>query len=307
MNDYEKALALHDWLTYNCRYDMRAKNRYAAEGPLLDNRAVCDGYAKAYVLLCAQAKVPCKRIVGVAGGLHAWNLVKMGGKWYQVDCTWDDPTSNIYGTDPKRSGKECYEYFGLTDKAMRWSRTWKMGTNCTSITYNHLYRNGDLDSIINGFEASIQRKLNAGTLQYKEDYYYIWQNAPYRNETVAAALSTRTFSYQGEPVRLNITFGRDKQKKYSYLIAPKPVPVTKLTFDGPPKRVKVGTATPLAYNALPANATNSAVTWSSSNKNVLTVNQNGVIKAKKVGTAVIKITAKDGSKKTSQITVKVVK
>ena len=27
-----------------------------------------------------------------SAGLHAWNQVQLDGKWYYIDCTWDDPT-----------------------------------------------------------------------------------------------------------------------------------------------------------------------------------------------------------------------
>ena len=47
----------------------------------------------------------------------------------------------------------------------------------------------------------------------------------------------------------------------------------------------------------PNNATNKGVTWSSSNTNVVSVDQNGNIKALKEGTAKIRVTAQDGSGK----------
>ncbi|MGN0140856.1 MAG: leucine-rich repeat protein, partial [Roseburia sp.] len=51
----------------------------------------------------------------------------------------------------------------------------------------------------------------------------------------------------------------------------------------------------LSVTVYPSDATNKAVTWSSSNPNVATVNANGLVTAKAKGTATIKATAKDGS------------
>ena len=55
----------------------------------------------------------------------------------------------------------------------------------------------------------------------------------------------------------------------------------------------------------PSNATNKGVTWSSSNTNVVSVDQNGNIKTLKDGTAKIRVTAKDGSGKYAEASVTV--
>ena len=55
----------------------------------------------------------------------------------------------------------------------------------------------------------------------------------------------------------------------------------------------------------PSNATNKGVTWSSSNTNVVSVDQNGNIKALKDGMAKIRVTAQDGSGKYAEASVTV--
>ena len=55
----------------------------------------------------------------------------------------------------------------------------------------------------------------------------------------------------------------------------------------------------------PSNATNKGVTWSSSNTTVVSVDQNGNIKALKKGTAKIRVTAQDGSGKYAEASVTV--
>ena len=49
-------------------------------------------------ILCDKAGIPCVIAVGNSnGGGHAWNYVKMeDGKWYGVDCTFDDQGSILY-------------------------------------------------------------------------------------------------------------------------------------------------------------------------------------------------------------------
>ncbi len=124
MSDYDRALALHDWLIYNANYDYTYTHRDAA-GVLLYGTGVCDSYGRAYLMLCTIAGLECMYVSGTAGddpdpenwGAHGWNMVKLNGKWYHVDCTWDDPG---------RGGSERHTYFCIDDETMskdhRWNR-----------------------------------------------------------------------------------------------------------------------------------------------------------------------------------------
>ncbi|MDR0509130.1 MAG: hypothetical protein LBG63_04850, partial [Candidatus Methanoplasma sp.] len=76
---------------------------HEAYGALVDPQhyAVCDGYSKAFLLLCEKEKIECVVVLGtaVASNMenHAWNYVKMDdGEWYAVDVTWNDDSSNAY-------------------------------------------------------------------------------------------------------------------------------------------------------------------------------------------------------------------
>ena len=56
---------------------------------------VCEGYAKAFKVLCDQLGVPAVCVSGLSdksrtGSGHMWNLAQIGGVWYLVDVTWDD-------------------------------------------------------------------------------------------------------------------------------------------------------------------------------------------------------------------------
>ena len=108
-NDFEKVWAFHDYLTNNCQYDEPAAATpanyplsYESYGALIYGNATCEGYSKAFKLLCDRAGIPCVIIGGNAGGeAHMWNYVKLDGAWYMVDSTFDDPI----GGEPR------YDYF----------------------------------------------------------------------------------------------------------------------------------------------------------------------------------------------------
>lgn len=103
MDDVEKALALHDYLAVHCGYNwaVAAGNPeeapdtvYSAYGALVEGDAVCQGYALAYRLLLEEAGIPSAMLTSAN---HMWNLVQLGGDWYHVDVTWDDPGAGYPG------------------------------------------------------------------------------------------------------------------------------------------------------------------------------------------------------------------
>lgn len=71
----------------------------------------------------------------------------------------------------------------------------------------------------------------------------------------------------------------------------------------PATRMVVGDSAEIRAKVIPDYAKDKTLTWSSSNKEVVTVNQKGKIKAKKHGTAKITAKAKNGKKATTTVTV----
>ncbi|OMF38097.1 hypothetical protein BK133_03740, partial [Paenibacillus sp. FSL H8-0548] len=72
------------------------------------------------------------------------------------------------------------------------------------------------------------------------------------------------------------------------------VPVAGVTLDKTEVTLTEGEQAPLTANVAPEDATNKAVTWSSSNENVVTVDADGLLTAVKAGTANITVTTVDG-------------
>lgn len=82
------------------------------------------------------------------------------------------------------------------------------------------------------------------------------------------------------------------------------VSVTSVSLDQETLTMAIGGKKTLIATVLPTNATNKAVTWSSSNTGVATVSAAGEVTAIKLGTATITATTKDGGKTaTCEVTV----
>ncbi len=101
MTDYEKVVAIYEYLVEAVSYDYDAyylgagkeNTCYYLEGVFERGRAVCDGKTKAFVLLCGIEGIECVRGFGdsLDGGTgHAWNYVKISDRWYLVDTTEGD-------------------------------------------------------------------------------------------------------------------------------------------------------------------------------------------------------------------------
>ena len=100
-SDYEKIRTIHDFVVSNVTYDYSHLDdpdyllQYSAYAALIQGTAVCQGYASLTYRLMLMAGIDCRVITGTAGkDLHAWNIVRLNGKYYFLDTTWDDSYQN---------------------------------------------------------------------------------------------------------------------------------------------------------------------------------------------------------------------
>ena len=119
---YDKLKFFHDEICKLTRYNDEAVKwvgnslpipnnllyAWSPYGTFAEQPVVCEGYARAFKMLCDKAGIPCALISGTGGGLpHMWNAVLMDDeKWYAIDVTWDD-------IDPQ---PPRYRYFLMTSR-----------------------------------------------------------------------------------------------------------------------------------------------------------------------------------------------
>ena len=152
--DYETALWLHDWLTYNADYD-QTYGHYHADGVLCGGFGVCDSYAKAYYLLLKEAGIGVDRINNID---HAWNAVELGGEWYYVDCTWDD---NGYGM-------EHHQYCFVPEEILSVDHPFAYDSeyDCSSYRYNYYMQDGEAQAWADSLAANISEALQDGSYSF---------------------------------------------------------------------------------------------------------------------------------------------
>ena len=94
--------------------------------------------------------------------------------------------------------------------------------------------------------------------------------------------------------------------KINVKVSTKNIYISSLDSSAKNAELKVGDSTQLNVSIKPDNATNKELEWSSSNKSVAEVSKDGVVKAKKAGSATIKAVTSDGSGKSISFKIKVI-
>ncbi|PYG88234.1 transglutaminase/protease-like cytokinesis protein 3 [Ruminiclostridium sufflavum DSM 19573] len=165
MTDYEKELAIHDYLVANYKYDYEnyksdtlPDESYTPYGLLIKGTGVCQAYAEAMKLLLNRVGVECEVVIGKSREeAHGWNIVKLDDEYYMVDVTWDDPT-------PDEEGYISYGYFNVTSGQLEEDHSWDTdkwpvatGTKYNYFVYNNLVVNNYME-----FRKLVEKSISEG-------------------------------------------------------------------------------------------------------------------------------------------------
>ena len=157
--DYDKCLAVHEWITAHVSYEYELLEKYGtvrgareateaffsdpvdaacftAMGALVNRRAVCQGVALAvaYLLRGMGVQVTCARGQNENGVPHFWNIVEADGERYVLDCSSDITDSRL----PVMR----YEHFMMPEYQYRKSFTFTENFGCESKVQNYFVKNG---------------------------------------------------------------------------------------------------------------------------------------------------------------------
>lgn len=137
MSDYEKELAVYDWMTHNLAFDSGSllvvpdtqadcDNPY---GVLKHHNAVCVGYATTFRLFMQMLDIECM-VVHDSSLSHSWDLIKLDGEWYHTDIYSDEGAGN-------------YAHFNLSDniQGSNWDWNREFFPAAAGYKYNYAYMN----------------------------------------------------------------------------------------------------------------------------------------------------------------------
>lgn len=119
---------IHDWVVTNVQYD-ESLTRYTAYEAITEGLAVCQGYAMLGYMLYTEAGFDVRIVEGVAKGQeHAWNMILLNDRWYQLDLTWDDPIGQA-------EDQVSYRYYLVSDEELAKDHTWEGNYPTAPVSY----------------------------------------------------------------------------------------------------------------------------------------------------------------------------
>lgn len=157
LSEAKKIIKIHDYICNNVDYAYNSTEEqiYTAYGALCTGKAVCQGYAVLFYRLCKEAGLSVRIISGTGnGGPHAWNIVRIGSKYYNVDCTWDGQDATTYNEFLLKSeadfrdhtreswpvaGSHCLDYTSAEFNAQypMTEKSWDDSNDSVETTYAH--------------------------------------------------------------------------------------------------------------------------------------------------------------------------
>lgn len=86
-SEYARAKAVYDFVSTSMHYDNSDPVHHLAYGGLCKGKATCMGFALSFQRLAAELGLESKVLMGMDSGAHTYNLVKIQGKYYYLDCS----------------------------------------------------------------------------------------------------------------------------------------------------------------------------------------------------------------------------
>jgi hypothetical protein len=163
MSDYEKEVAVHNYICSTLVYQDKGENDLesysitSAYG-LLNGRANCQGYTDAFYMFMNMLGIDCEKVSGSAeGAAHAWNVVEIDSRWYYCDVTFDDTALG--------DGEHTFAYLNAPKEYFDRSHTFDDWQDLhDSVGYGYFYysRIGIMVLDANEFKTKVYDPLAAG-------------------------------------------------------------------------------------------------------------------------------------------------
>lgn len=139
---FEKEKYVHDRMVREISY-VYNKHDQTAYAALIEKKAICAGYTRAFQLIMQQMKIPCYYCNGTANGKgkwenHAWNVLRLKTDWVNTDVTWNDCFEKV------SNNIVSYTYYNCPDSVI--NENHKRGPECQflpiCISKKHMIQSG---------------------------------------------------------------------------------------------------------------------------------------------------------------------
>lgn len=185
-DEYSTVKYLYEYLIDNTEYDKDADNNQNIRSVFLTGRSVCQGYAKAMQYMLQKVGIQSFLVTGYTGTeRHAWNLVRVNGKYYYLDPTWGDASYSYSGSEGMENEVFLppinYDYFLVTTNEITKTHSFEDLVAlpfCESTEDNYYVREGlyferyDVQQLENIFDSEAVKQEDYVTLKCADTEVY---------------------------------------------------------------------------------------------------------------------------------------
>ena len=169
--DLEKILYIHNYLVANFEYDTSYKI-YDVYNFLTTGTGVCQAYTQTFNALMHRLGIECTSAINNPES-HTWNIVRLDGEFYHIDCTHDDPIN-------QSAGSVRYDLFLLSDSSIT---SYKSHTSWYTVMYDAICDSSKYES------GWVWNSSSSGIVNSGDKWYYIAET----DERNSVLMSTEDF------------------------------------------------------------------------------------------------------------------
>ena len=187
-SDVHKALFVHDYLASTFEYDTTYVIHDIYDF-FKESRGVCQAYTLLYIAVLERFGIEVSAVFSESMN-HTWNIIKINGKWYHVDVTWDDPI-------PDQFGKALHTYFLVSDEFI------SAEENKRTPHYGWISFNGSVVCSDKSFESSVWTGVSTPFVPLNGSWYFIGTDSggnairkmtDFKNATTVKSLNDKWWS-----------------------------------------------------------------------------------------------------------------
>ncbi|CUX30958.1 transglutaminase domain-containing protein [Clostridium sp. C105KSO13] len=213
MTEYDKVRYIFEYLVDTVGYNLEAPDNQNIYSALVGKSSVCAGYSRAAQYLLQKLGIECIYVTGTIPeqGAHAWNIVKCGGQYYQMDVTFGDPVFLEAESGENIPDKSTnYDYLCCSDAEILKNHTMDTEVSypaCSSMDLNYYKLNGMYyeefhpEQLLEDMNQTIYKKESSFTCKFASDTLYQQAHDGILNGLVQNAAQNLLEHYELETVQ----------------------------------------------------------------------------------------------------------
>lgn len=295
-SEAQKVKAIYSYVCSHVSYDSAGAvdpDNYlchSAYSAVVQGKSVCQGYALMLYRLLNDSGIPCRILTGRGGTSasdlqnHAWNIVRLNQKYYNLDATWDsEEQGRSFDWFLRGSGSFPWHYRDSRTSAASFAAAYSV----SSTDYPGVSLTPATLTLPVGDTGTLSGFSTAGT----SEEMLSWSSS---DPAVAAVDQTgRVTALSPGSAQITATDGAGRSGSARVTVKAL-VPVTGLSLSSGSLSLYAGKSATLRARVSPANASHPGVTWISEDSSVASVDAAGKVTGRAAGSTVIRALSAEG-------------